>query len=163
MYACNLVFNNSSNRPSSSCIVVQIFGCGEYCMCKYGVVIFIRYRDNKVYGANMGLIWGRQDPGGPRVGPINFAIWVTLFLYLIPQFLSKGGIKTKLTLQQAHKLFVTTLNAILLFLTRHNDHARNDKQDDICILTSYRIGYMCSVAYILTPYNDIVLGHHWFR
>ena len=24
--------------------------------------------DNKVHGANMGPIWGRQDPGGPRVG-----------------------------------------------------------------------------------------------
>ena len=23
----------------------------------------------------MGPIWGRQDPGGPRVGPMNFAIW----------------------------------------------------------------------------------------
>ena len=29
----------------------------------------------KVHGANMGPIWGRQVPGGPRVGPINFAIW----------------------------------------------------------------------------------------
>ena len=26
----------------------------------------------------MGPIWGRQDPGGPHVGPINFAIWVTM-------------------------------------------------------------------------------------
>ena len=24
----------------------------------------------------MGPIWGRQDPGGPHAGPINFAIWV---------------------------------------------------------------------------------------
>ena len=31
--------------------------------------------DNKVHGANMGPIWGRQDPGGPQVGPMNFAIW----------------------------------------------------------------------------------------
>ena len=33
------------------------------------------YPDNKVYGANMGPIWGRQVPGGPHVGPMNFAIW----------------------------------------------------------------------------------------
>ena len=26
----------------------------------------------------MGPIWGRQDPGGPHVGPMNFAIWVVL-------------------------------------------------------------------------------------
>ena len=31
--------------------------------------------DNKVHGANMGPIWGRQDPGGPHVGNINFTIW----------------------------------------------------------------------------------------
>ena len=31
--------------------------------------------DSKVHGANMGPIWGRQDPGGPHVGPMNFAIW----------------------------------------------------------------------------------------
>ena len=24
----------------------------------------------------MGPIWGRQNPGGPHVGPMNFAIWV---------------------------------------------------------------------------------------
>ena len=31
--------------------------------------------DIRVQGANMRPIWGRQDPGGPRVGPMNFAIW----------------------------------------------------------------------------------------
>ena len=28
--------------------------------------------------SNMRPIWGRQDPGGPRVGPMNLAIWVSL-------------------------------------------------------------------------------------
>ena len=32
--------------------------------------------ESKVHGANMGPIWGRQDPGGPHVGPMTFAIWV---------------------------------------------------------------------------------------
>ena len=27
--------------------------------------------DSKVHGPNMGPIWGRQDPGGPHVGPMN--------------------------------------------------------------------------------------------
>ena len=31
--------------------------------------------DSKVHGANMGSIWGRQDPDGPLVGPMNFSIW----------------------------------------------------------------------------------------
>ena len=26
-------------------------------------------------GANMGPIWGQQDPGGTHVGPMNFVIW----------------------------------------------------------------------------------------
>ena len=34
--------------------------------------------DSKVHGVNMGPIWGRQDPGGPQVGPMNLAIWVSL-------------------------------------------------------------------------------------
>ena len=35
--------------------------------------------DSKVHGANMGPIRGRQDPGGPHDGPINFAICVGSF------------------------------------------------------------------------------------
>ena len=31
--------------------------------------------DSKVHGANMGPNWGRYDPGGPHVGPMNFVIW----------------------------------------------------------------------------------------
>ena len=34
------------------------------------------FPDTKVHGANVGLIWGWQDPGGPHVGPMNFVIWV---------------------------------------------------------------------------------------
>ena len=34
------------------------------------------YPDSKVYGANMGPTWGRQDPDGPHVGPMNLTIWV---------------------------------------------------------------------------------------
>ena len=41
--------------------------------------ILILCPDSKVHGANMGPIWGRQDPGGPHVGPINFAIWVGFY------------------------------------------------------------------------------------
>ena len=38
---------------------------------------YLGYGDpnNKVYGANMGPTWGRQDPGRPHVGYINLAIW----------------------------------------------------------------------------------------
>ena len=30
----------------------------------------------RVHGANMRPIWGREVPGGPHVGPMNFAISV---------------------------------------------------------------------------------------
>ena len=36
------------------------------------------YPDSKIQGANMGPIWGRQDPGGPHVGPMNLVFWVWL-------------------------------------------------------------------------------------
>ena len=32
--------------------------------------------DSKVNAVNMEPIWGRQDPGGPHVGPMKFVIWV---------------------------------------------------------------------------------------
>ena len=37
------------------------------------------YPNGKVRGANMVSIWGRQDPGGPHVGTLNLAIWVTVW------------------------------------------------------------------------------------
>ena len=30
--------------------------------------------DSKVPWANMGPLWGQQDPGGPHIGSMNFAI-----------------------------------------------------------------------------------------
>ena len=30
---------------------------------------------SKVHGANMGPIWGREDPCGPHFGPMKFVIW----------------------------------------------------------------------------------------
>ena len=38
-------------------------------------VVKFKTPNSKVHGAKMGPIWGRQDPGGPHVGPMNFAIW----------------------------------------------------------------------------------------
>ena len=35
--------------------------------------------NSKVHGANMGPIWGRQDTGGPHVGPMNDAIWDMIY------------------------------------------------------------------------------------
>ena len=40
--------------------------------------MWCNYPDSKAHGANMGPIWGQQDPGGPHVGPMNLAIWVLI-------------------------------------------------------------------------------------
>ena len=46
--------------------------------------------DSKVHGAIMGPIWGRQDPGGPHVGPMNLAIWDRLWTALKTVFTYRG-------------------------------------------------------------------------
>ena len=43
------------------------------------LIMRTRDPDSKIHGAHMGPIWGRQDPGGPDVGPLNFAIWDVIF------------------------------------------------------------------------------------
>ena len=47
------------------------------------------FPENKVHGANMGPIWSRQDSGGPRVGPMNFAIWV-VFHFIVHNSISNN-------------------------------------------------------------------------
>ena len=47
--------------------------------------------DSKVHRANMGPIWGRQDPDGPHVGPINFAIWASNVAYFLDIHNSNHG------------------------------------------------------------------------
>ena len=39
----------------------------------------VMFPDSKVHGANMGPTWGRQDPGGPHVGPVKLYIWVLVW------------------------------------------------------------------------------------
>ena len=42
------------------------------------------FPDSKIHGAKIGPIWGRQDPGGSHVGPINFVIWVVYAWLKLP-------------------------------------------------------------------------------
>ena len=60
---------------------------------------------SKVRWANMGPIWGRQDPGGPHVGPMNFAIW-------------DGDNDIRLTsYKQKHKLYILIIGHTVCFLS----------------------------------------------
>ena len=55
----------------------QLEFCGMDIIKRYFNLLpnrFLLYPDSKVHGANMGSIWGRQDPGGPHAGPVNVAI-----------------------------------------------------------------------------------------
>ena len=45
--------------------------------------------DSKIYGANMGPTWGRQDRSGPHVGPMNFAL--NIVLKTIPVFTNSSN------------------------------------------------------------------------
>ena len=75
---CYMFFINSNNKVDP---VVDIFQRSpEHILKEYA-----SYPDSKVYGANMGPIWVRKDPGGLHVGPMNFAIWVCLLTHRFPQ------------------------------------------------------------------------------
>ena len=54
----------------------------------YGHAAYIgkKISDSKIQGANTGPIWGPQDPGGPHVGPMNFAIWDMGLLYTCSEY-----------------------------------------------------------------------------
>ena len=58
--------------------MVYIWHCSSYSNGYYFIPISegsgYSIPDSKVHGANMGPIWVRQVPGGPHVGPMNFAI-----------------------------------------------------------------------------------------
>ena len=64
----------------------DIFGCDpnllarlETMSCTWHMPFCCRtHPDNKDRGANMGPIWGRHDPAGPHVGPMNLAIWAIM-------------------------------------------------------------------------------------
>ena len=59
--------------------------------------------DSKVHGANMGPIWGRQDPGGPHIGSMNFAIWAVTFS-LVKFYFSAMQLVGVLTSQVIHQI-----------------------------------------------------------
>ena len=69
--------------------------------------------DSKVHGANMGPIWGRQDPVGPHVGPMNFAIWVISTSTKIACSNFKDIFMTHIT----HKVSYTTVVFLLPHVT----------------------------------------------
>ena len=67
------------------------------------------YPDNKVHGANMVPIWGRQDPGGPHVDPMNFALWVFITGNVPPGILASACSGDGLLLNQCYFIVTKTV------------------------------------------------------
>ena len=77
--------------------ILFIFFTGETFILVFGRLSHIRpvgtIPESKVHGAYMGPTWGRQDPGGPHVGPMNLAIRdVILLLNIVSKHSKTGGI-----------------------------------------------------------------------
>ena len=66
-----------------------------------------RFPDSKIYGANMRSIWGRQDPDGLHMSPMNFAIWVVLVSHSYQEHMTwlciPGHVKSRPNYKPAHE------------------------------------------------------------
>ena len=81
----NITFCRSSNITASNGMynlelrtelyLLYLLTFSHWTCVNIPIFIFCLNPDSKVHGANMGPIWGRQDPGGLHVGPMNFIIW----------------------------------------------------------------------------------------
>ena len=113
------------------------------------------YPDNKVHGANMGTIWGRQDPGGPHVGPMNFAIWVYMvmicleYIGLYYQYICNiNVISLKMhTWQMTYQSFAEHLPAILPYVVLKSEYIEidvwNGVRDGFCTHESVILVFVC--------------------
>ena len=61
--------------PSKERLILEVWWYFSVCTVMGESHCFESIPDCKVHGANMGPIWGWQDPGGPHVGPMNLVIW----------------------------------------------------------------------------------------
>ena len=59
---------------------------------------------SKVHVPNMGPIWGREDPGGPHVGPIHLAIWGILVVWN-DMIMSSGNVAINMQTLYCYKTF----------------------------------------------------------
>ena len=74
----------------------------------------------------MGSIWGRQDPGGPHVGPMNFFIWDSWYHVALPY--------------PAH-FNLRNINRHCIFITYQdwNDVKTRGRQGPVSVYTAYQI------------------------
>ena len=89
------------------------------------------YPDSKVHGANTGSIWGRQDPGGPHVGPMNFAIWVVSRGIPKPAIRIANDVSTAMQWNSLtnFKSTLTSIDKHIWTIVWHHDMARSCDMD----------------------------------
>ena len=126
----------------------------------------------------MGPIWGRQDPGGPNVGPMNLAIWDTI-LFTVSKVMTPTS-----TYWVVH---IVIILHVLNGLKKHEDvlgfsdiirqwqiYINVDKHGCECYALVYKSINACTCAFIrvvymflwvwIYPYPVILLGckcHAW--
>ena len=124
--------------------------------------------DNKVHGATMGPIWGRQDPDGPYVGLMNFAIWepwyvlwniVLLCVVVISWSFYPGTHKRRPMMVWG--VFVSSAWSIFCLC-----HCRAVCDTVLHWTTSYRESIVGesgvgSLLFCLTPITSFILGVEW--
>ena len=106
--------------------------------------------DSKIHGANMGPIWGRQDPGGPHVGPVNFTVWgssrsstqLTILSHLIIASWQHYNPKTTWKMFQAVGWHLSPIRTLIY----KNIHPTNRPKSRFCTICPF-----CPVSNVSIP------------
>ena len=126
------------------------------------------YPDVKVHGASMGPIWGRQDPVGPDIGLMNFAIWVVCAVFTwspfeaIPPARHNAPVSTAVLDQHGTLPMKARLCQGLARsnLWRYKQHTNGLVQD--CLLVSTRKSSYHILVSFLQIMHPIKLNHPWY-
>ena len=116
------------------------------------------FPDNKVHGAYMGPTWGRQDPGGPHVGPMNFAIWVAMFSYHFTYILQGcfTGLWQSYDCPSANEATLKNMNK-WIFRINNWQHNQNKRKQNRSVYISWDILYIILLSCYLHLYVSVLL------
>ena len=142
-----------------------------YFLCRHlglvrATMIWVDHPHSKVHGANMRPIWGRQDPGGSHVGPMNFAIWAA-YASRFPSLKRCKAISNHhaelLVTNKLHELYCTMQVSCYSYYTNYTQE----------YVSTYYCVYHGAWAserpyHSLTHWSQLThihqkLDHHWFR
>ena len=112
--------------------------------------------DSKVHGANMGPIWGRQDPGGPYVGPMNFAIW-DANTKLIYSILGGGKRHNKCAAWKYNNHLVYSFDMVPNLLFYHSSYKGADILKNLWCVSKYILIWIYHTGFPCKPLSLIVI------